>query len=80
MSEAFKKPEDLAVEVGKNIVVNGVDIYRELSAAYTNYLGAQYEDFGRDIGVSLALVFIGSNSDANVDPKSKTVMMSYAEG
>jgi hypothetical protein len=40
MSESFKKPEDLAVEIGKNIVVNGVDIYRELSAAYTNYLGA----------------------------------------
>lgn len=71
MANAFKKPEDLAVEVGKNVVVNGVDIYRELSAAYTNYLGAQYEEFGRDIGVSLALVFIGSNSGANLDPKSQ---------
>jgi hypothetical protein len=42
MAKAFEKPEDLAVEVGKNVVVNGVDIYRELSAAYTNYLGAKY--------------------------------------
>jgi hypothetical protein len=66
--------------MGKNVVVNGVDIYRELSAAYTNYLGAQYEDFGRDIGIALALVFIGSNSGANLDPKSQQVMMSYAEG
>lgn len=47
-----------------------MDIYRELSAAYTNYLGEQYEEFGRDIGVSLALIFIGSNSGANLDPKS----------
>lgn len=80
MSDAFKKPEDLAVEMGKNVIVNGVDIYRELSAAYTNYLGKQYEAFGRDIGVSLALVFIGANSAANLDPKSKQVMMSYAQG
>ena len=49
----------MAVEVGKNVVVNGVDIYRELSAAYTNYLGAEYEAFGNDVGVALALVFIG---------------------
>ena len=27
------------VEAGQNVVLNGVDIYRELSAAYTNYLG-----------------------------------------
>ena len=61
-------------------MLNGVDIYRELSAAYTNYLGGQYEEFGRDIGVSLALIFIGANSGANLDQKSQTVMMSYAEG
>ena len=40
MAQAFEKPEDLVTEMGKNVVVNGVDIYRELSAAYANYLGA----------------------------------------
>jgi hypothetical protein len=40
MAQAFEKPEDLVAEMGKNVVVNGVDIYRELSAAYANYLGA----------------------------------------
>ena len=43
-------------------------------------MGAEYEAFGNDVGVALALVFIGSNSRANLDPKSQQVMMSYAEG
>jgi hypothetical protein len=37
MYEAFKHPKALAQKAGKNIVVNGVEIYNEMSAAYTNY-------------------------------------------
>lgn len=40
--------------------MNGVDIFREMSAAYTNYKAQEYEAFGKDIGVSLALILIGS--------------------
>lgn len=38
MVEKFKDPKTFAYEMGANIVVNGVDIYREMQAAYTNYL------------------------------------------
>lgn len=40
-------------------MVNGIDIYHDLSAAYTNYLAKEYESFGKDIGAALALTFIG---------------------
>jgi hypothetical protein len=60
MLEAFKDPKNIFVQAGSNIVINSVEIYQEMSAAYTNYKVAEYEGFGRDIGVALALVFIGA--------------------
>ena len=75
----FSNPKTFAYELGANIVVNGVDIYREMSAAYTNYLANQYESFGRDIGVSLALIFIGASDAAKANPGAAKVMESMAE-
>jgi hypothetical protein len=61
MTQIFKdtSAKDIALEVGKNVFVGGVDIYRELSAAYTNFFAKQYHQFGVDIGAAFALVFIG---------------------
>ena len=61
MTDTFKKAsaKDIAMKTGKNLVFNGVDIFRELSAAYTNYVAQQYEQFGMSVGSALALVFIG---------------------
>jgi hypothetical protein len=47
-------------------MVNGVKIYLEMSAAYTAYNEGQYEQFGKDIGIAMALVFIGAG-DSNID-------------
>jgi len=46
-------------ELAGNVMVNGIDIYHDLSAAYTNYLAKEFEQFGKDIGAALALTFIG---------------------
>merc|ERR1719224_359718 len=69
----------MAYEMGANIVINGVDIYREMSAAYTSYLAKDFESFGRDIGVSLALIFIGASDAAKMNPGAAKVMESMAE-
>lgn len=74
----FADPKTFAYEMGANIVVNGVDIYREMSAAYTSYLAKDYESFGRDIGVSLALIFIGASDAAKANPGAAKVMESMA--
>ena len=60
MYEGFKHPKALAQRAGENIIVNGVEIYKEMSAAYTNYQAKEFEGFGRDIGVAMSLVFIGA--------------------
>jgi len=39
-----------------------------MSAAYTNYNLGKVEDFGRDIGAALALIFIGA-----VDPSTSSI-------
>jgi len=74
----FSDPKTFAYEMGANIVINGVDIYREMSAAYTNYLAKDFESFGRDIGVSLALIFIGASDAAKANPGAAKVMESMA--
>lgn len=56
------------------MVVNGVEIYREMSAAYTNYNDKNFEGFGRDIGIAMALVFIGAG-DSNIDEGARKSAM-----
>lgn len=53
--------KDIAIKTGSNLMVNGVNVFREFSAAYTNYFAKHYEQFGKDIGSALALVFIGKD-------------------
>ena len=61
MLEEFSSPTSFLYHAGTNFVVNGVEIYEELSKAYTNYEAKVYKDFGKDVGVALALVFIGKH-------------------
>lgn len=48
-------------------MVNGIDIYKELDAAYTAYLAKEYEDFGRDIGSATTLIFLGNSTITGAD-------------
>jgi len=74
MYETFKQPKALAQTAGQNIIVNGVEIYREMSAAYTNYSEKKFEGFGRDIGVAMALVFIGAGESTIDESARKSAM------
>ena len=81
MTEKFTKTSagDLVFEIGNNMYVHGVDIYRELSAAYTNYYAKEYEMFGRDIGSALALSFIGPAGSAKLSNEDAAALKSMAE-
>ena len=60
MLTAFSSPKDYGYKVGQNLMVNGVDIFREMGAAYTNFKAEEYEAFGKDVGICLAMILIGS--------------------
>ena len=60
------------------MLINGVDIYRELSAAYTNFYAKEYESFGRSIGTSMAMTFIGDKKDmSSTDAEALKDMTEY---
>jgi hypothetical protein len=42
MLKSFADPESLAIKAGTNVVLNGVEIYHEMTAAYTNYKLKEY--------------------------------------
>jgi len=76
MIKNFEDPKAVAHEIGQNILINGVDIYQEMSAAYTSYIAKDFEGFGRDVGVAMSLIFIGASNAAKLKPGERDAMMS----
>lgn len=69
MSRKFAALKAVGLEkmvLSAHIILGGVDIYHEIRAAYTNYFAHKYEEFGRDIGAALALVYIGPSGVAKL--------------
>lgn len=46
MVEVFDSPTSFAYHVGKDLVVNGSDIFKEIETAVTDYEARNWEDFG----------------------------------
>ena len=59
MAEHFSSPWSFAYHVGKDLLVNGVEIYHEVDDAVAQYEAGSYKGFGEDIGKALAQVFVG---------------------
>jgi hypothetical protein len=56
-----------AWHVGQSLLVNGIDIYRDINAGITDYRASNWEKFGEDIGEASAKIFLGSQLDENKD-------------
>lgn len=63
MAETFKSPAAFAWNAGKNLLINGTDIYADITAGITAYDSSDYETFGEDLGKALASVLAGDKSD-----------------
>ena len=57
--EAFKSPASYAFHIGKDILVNGKQIYGDIEQAVADWKVQDYNDFGFQIGSALKLVVIG---------------------
>jgi len=60
---SFKSPRSFTMHVGHDILLNGKNIGKSLEDALTSYNSGLYEQFGEDIGDSLALVFLGTDEE-----------------
>lgn len=63
MAKTFKNPMSFAYHVGKDLLVDGKDIYAEITAGVAAYDQQQYETFGEDMGRALALVLVGDGGE-----------------
>ena len=59
MVEIFNNPASFVYHVGKDLIVNGRQIYHDVDDSITQYDNKSYEAFGHDIGDALAKLIIG---------------------
>jgi putative cell wall-binding protein len=65
MAEVFAHPSTFIAHVGKDLIVNGKDIFAEIEDSVKQFKSAQYEKFGEDIGMALAKVIVGAEEPAD---------------
>lgn len=66
MSAIFKSPSSLAYHVGKDLVVNGKDIYHEVDTAIADYEAGNWADFGENVGMAAAKTILGKESQTKI--------------
>jgi hypothetical protein len=59
LAEVFKSPKTFAYHVGKDLLVNGKDIYHEINDSVTEYKAENWEQFGLDVGTAAAKTILG---------------------
>jgi hypothetical protein len=73
MVEIFNSPTSFAYHVGKDLLVNGNDIFHELETAVTDYESSNWSDFGYQVGEAAAKTIVGAKPVTNSMPGSASV-------
>lgn len=72
MLKSIRNPISFSMHVGKDIILNGVSIYSNLTSALNDYDQQNWEAFGKDLGSAFDLVFFGSHK-----LEKKQALLSY---
>lgn len=67
MAAIFESPTSFIYHVGKDLIVNGSQIYHEIDDSVTQYKNQNYEKFGEDVGMALAKLILGEEEAALPD-------------
>lgn len=73
MVKVFSSPTSFAYHVGKDLLVNGKDIFAEVETAVTDYEAANWEDFGYQVGEAAAKTILGEEPVAPTPPGAASV-------
>jgi uncharacterized protein YecA (UPF0149 family) len=57
--EVLKHPLEFAYHVGKDLMLNGKDIFHEVTAAQSDYKAQLWRSFGQDVGAALEKLLVG---------------------
>ena len=66
MAAIFASPTTFAEHVGKDLIVNGKDIFKEITTAVHDYQTQDYSDFGFQVGEAAAKVILGAESQKQI--------------
>jgi len=69
MVEIFSSPTSFAYHIGKDLAINGVSIFKEVSEAIGDYKMKEWKEFGINVGKATAKTFIGSTEDVSDNKK-----------
>jgi len=70
MAEIFSNPATFIYHVGKDLIVNGKQIYREIDDSVQEFETQQYRKFGDDVGEALALLILGDDEEASTSEEN----------
>lgn len=80
MVKAFSNPTSFAYHVGKDLLVNGRDIYSEINTAITDYQGEKWGSFGYEVGEAAAKVIIGQEAAVPVGNPNAVKVATILQG
>jgi hypothetical protein len=80
MAAIFENPTSFAYHVGKDLLINGVDIFNEIKSAVDDYEAGQWSDFGFQVGEAAAKIIIGEESKAQLAASKKNELAEIFQG
>lgn len=81
MAAIFSSPSSFAYHVGKDLIINGRQIYSEVNNAITDYHSAQWQDFGYNVGMAAAKLIVGDKPvPAPVSETKKEKFAKFVQG
>jgi len=63
MAAVYSNPWSFAYHIGKDLIVNGVSIFKDTESSVTNYEAGKFEAMGENIGDALAKLLLGGALD-----------------
>lgn len=60
MAEIFANPLSLIFHAGKNLLLNGVDIFDKIAAAVNSYGQGDFKSFGKNVATAMEAVFLNA--------------------
>lgn len=79
MAAIFESPTTFAYHVGKDLLVNGVDIFAEIQDSVKEYKAGNWEKFGVDIGEAVAKTILGADSALQLGATQEQVKLAQIE-
>ena len=65
LAKVFQSPKSFAYHVGKDILVNGKDIFHEIEDSISDYKAENWEQFGLDVGTAAAKTILGDEEEGD---------------